>query len=81
MIIRGIFNSNLMIFNNKNNTLENVDITEECKTENVSLNTLFDIFMFPSSAYFSVRVYILRSWDHTRSIFIGFFSHVFHSHY
>lgn len=40
MIVRVIFNSNLMTFNNKINTLENVDITEECKIENVSLNTV-----------------------------------------
>lgn len=45
MTIKVIFNSNLMIFNNKNNALENVDITEECKTETASLSILFDIFI------------------------------------
>lgn len=35
-----------MIFNNKNNMLENVDITEGCKAQKMSsLNTLFDIFI------------------------------------
>ena len=59
MIVRVIFNSNLMTFNNKNNILENVDITEECKIENVSLNTLFDIFIcfLPVLIFLCVFIY------------------------